>query len=501
MLSADKNQEGFSGNKLFFIIKAGAGFLALFLGSIAVSRIIYPFDIGHQEAFSWMPATHLLEGKNPYSFAFTPPYSMVPYGIVYYALLAVGVGLFGFQLWWGRLLSVLAFAVCVCAVVKITKKLTGSTNAAWAAGLISLALFPAQAWIATMRSDFVALAFAFTALCLVLTRKEEEPTSAGRLPAVILLCAAAFFTKHTFLLPVGIIFLRMGQCGRWRDAALLVGGFVIFAAGGMLFLNYTSGGGYVWQHFMHAQALPFSSEKLVEGAGLMARMPTSLVFAAAMAAYAYLSHGILKRTGRAGLMNLLKSPQTLILFYLFLSLAAATASSGRVGANINYYLESAFLMAIAGGLIYADFRGKAPSTLAAALVVLMIGGGAFQMARAARGEYYRWEARRYYREIEETAAQHAPAGSVCFSIYVELVARGGCAFHFDDYGEYTTDWTPALAAIFEREVRAGRYAVVVWDRADFEEKFPNYRLIKMTQKEPERFFPVYLYVRATGTPQ
>src|SRR5687768_2951283 len=127
----ERMQKGFFENKLPFIIKAGTGILGFFLVSIIISRLVYPFDIGHLEAFNWMPATHLLEGKNPYAFAFTPPYSMTPYGIVYYALLAVGIKFFGLQLWWGRFLTVLGFAVCLWAVIKITRKITDSKEAVW----------------------------------------------------------------------------------------------------------------------------------------------------------------------------------------------------------------------------------------------------------------------------------------------------------------------------------------------------------------------------------
>src|SRR5215213_2759082 len=205
---AERIQKGFSEDNLSFIIKTGTGILGFFLVSVIVSRVVYPFDTGHLEAFNWMPATHLLEGRNPYAFAFTPPYSMTPYGIVYYALLAVGIKIFGLQLWWGRILSVLAFAVCVWAVVKITKELTGSREAARAAGLVSLALFPAQMWVAAVRSDLVALAFIFAAVALVFTIGKDAPLGFGRLVTVILLSVAAFFTKHTFLLPIVIIVLR-----------------------------------------------------------------------------------------------------------------------------------------------------------------------------------------------------------------------------------------------------------------------------------------------------
>jgi hypothetical protein len=76
-----------------------------------------------------------------------------------------------------------------------------------------------------------------------------------------------------------------------------------------------------------------------------------------------------------------------------------------------------------------------------------------------------------------------------------LVVWNGCAFNFDDYGEYSGTWSPELIEIFEREIKAGRYVVILWADDKLEERFPNYRLIKMSQSPPEKYYPIYLYVR------
>ena len=501
MLIAERIQRGFSGDRLTLIAAAGTVVLGVLLAAIVVSRIVYPFDLGHLEAFSWMPATHLLEGRNPYSFAFEPPYSMTPYGIVYYALIAVGVKFFGLQLWWGRALTVLGFAVCLWAAVKITRNLTGSRAAVLIAALVSLALFPTHAWIALMRSDFIGLAPALAAVALVFAAGRGKPFGAARLALVVCLSVAAVLTKHTFLLSVGIIGLRFWQLGKWRESFVYGTAVAVLTALAMVFLNYTSGGGYWWQHFTHAQVLPFTLEKLSAEVFQMTTAPTSLVFIVFLLVFIYRRRVFLHFPKRDELLNLLKSPRALIWFYLFLSFATASLTSGRIGANVNYYLETSVLIAVASGLIYDDFRKNDARKPALAMIALFFFGGAFQLVRFARGEYFRWQSAAYYREISETAARLAPAGSTCFSVYVELVARGGCAYYFDDYGEYIGDWSPGLNALFESEVRAGRFAVVVWKTDDFQEKYPDYEFVKMSQPVPERVIPVYLYVRKTERSQ
>ncbi|MBA3600914.1 MAG: hypothetical protein H0W45_06660, partial [Acidobacteria bacterium] len=69
-----------------------------------------------------------------------------------------------------------------------------------------------------------------------------------------------------------------------------------------------------------------------------------------------------------------------------------------------------------------------------------------------------------------------------------------CAFNFDDHEEYNGTWSPEIIEVFEREIKAGRYAAVLWMDDKFTERFPNYRLVKMSQSLPERYFPIYLYV-------
>ncbi|MBS1795437.1 MAG: glycosyltransferase family 39 protein [Acidobacteria bacterium] len=485
-------QKVFSAKNLPFIVKAGIGILLSLLVPVVVSRTIYPFDLGHLEAFCLMPAEHLLAGKNPFSFAFTPPYSMVTYGPAFYVLLAVGLKIFGFQFWWGRILSTLGFAVCVWAVARIAKHLTGDRDAMLAAAFLALAFFPGQTWVAMMRSDLIALAFSLSALCLVLT---TEKFGAGRLLAVVLLATAAFFTKQTFLLHVGVIGLRFLQLGRRREFAAYAGGVGLLTAGVMFFLDYTSDGGYLWQHFLHARNLPFGIEILPFQFVQLLKLPTTLVFGAALLIFLVGKPDFLGRANRADLISALRRPETLVLFYFAAALAAAVMSAGRIGANINYFLEATFLMALVFGLIYHDFKRKSRPALASALVVLFILGGVVQLVRTLRGEYFRWESRPYYEEVTATAARFVTPGSVCVSVFPEIARRAGCAYYFDDYAEYTRGWEPSLDAIFDREIKSGKFPVVIWNDPDFHEKYPEYEPVKMTRALPERFPPPYLYVR------
>lgn len=474
-----------------FSVRGGVAILAAFFVAVIVSRIIFPLEVGPVEAFSWVPAQHLLEWKNPYSFATTPPYSMAPYGIVYYAIVAVGLALFGLQLWFGRLLAVAAFCVCVWAVVKITRKLTGGGAPVWAACLFALALFPGQTWIAVMRSDMFAVAFALVAFYIVFTYDDNESLRPLKIFGMVLLTAAAFFTKQTILLPFGIIVLRLVQLSRWRDAIIFLGSFLGLTGLSMLVLNETSDGGYFWQHFTHAERLPFSFEGFREQVWYLLMQPTTVLAAVFVTIFA---SKIFLPANRPKFFGGLRSPKLLMFFYLCMSVTWATISVSRIGAGANYFLEAAFILSIVCALGLADLVQAGRQRPAVALIALMIFGGIFQLARVSRGEYFRWNALPYFQELSETASHHVGPGSACVSVYASLVVPHGCNLHFDDYSEYGNTWAPELSKVFEQEVRSGKYAVIIWSENDFFETLPQYERIQTSNAVPDRISPAFIYV-------
>ncbi len=271
-------------------------------------------------------------------------------------------------------------------------------------------------------------------------------------------------------------------------------GLVFLVFGGMFLLNQTSSGGYVWQHLTHAQRLPYS---LAQSAGLfiaMLKNPTFFFALVCLIIFTLQNRKFLNCLSRAEAIKIARSPKFLIFGYLLLSLVWSFFSAGRTGASAHYYIENSFLLAIAIGLIFKHLKRNALPNLALAMILLFTVGGAFQIFRILRGEYFRWQSLSYYREIFETVGKVVPPNSKCLSFAPELVVWNGCAFNFDDHQEYSSTWSPELIEIFEREIKAGRYAAVIWGDDKFTERFPNYRLIVMSQSLPERYYPIYLYV-------
>lgn len=474
-----------------------------FLG-VTVSRLIYPFDLGSHEGSVWMPARIVAEGHNPYSFALKPPFSMAPYGYVYYFLVGLGVKLFGLQLWFGRVLSIAACFLTAFAVARIAAAVTENKKAvpiAWIACLSPLAI---QSWMVLQRSDFIATAFAFLGLSLIFTARRDDENKFFNLFLPVLLFAAAFFTKHTaapLAMPIGAL-LCLGRKKYASGAGIFFGTSLLIAAG-MLALNLTSDGGYIWQHFTHAKKLPVSLGKSFSFFIEVLKTPTAMVFLLMAGAAIFIARKNFTDALRSLKLSLRQAKifdevgaRRLIILYFCLSLGFAFLSSGRHGGTWNYYLEVSFVAAIVIAIIYDRLARREKFRLAAGFIVLLALGGAFQLVRLARGEYFRWQSLAYHREIVAKIEQLTPPGSVGFSACPELLVAAGRDFYFDDIQEYMEEWSPELHQAFEAEFTKKSLSAVILRTSDVPEKdFRGYRLVKTENPPPERFHRVYLYVR------
>ena len=475
--------------------------LGVLLLGLSFSRLVYPFDTGNYEAFIWSPARLAISGQNPYSFALSPPFVMAPYGIVYYLLIGLGTQLFGLQLWFGRLASIVATGVCLVCIWRITGCLTEDRRAPWFGVIAFMASFPLQACVALQRPDLVSLALAFVAVALMFTTNREASVSASRITLVILLLVAAFFTKQTTLLPVAVVVARCWQLRQRHWAVIVLSGFAALSLALILWLNHGSSGGYLWQHWTHARRLPFDLARAFAYPLALIKAPATwlLVGTCLLALYHVRAdlRQVLSQARDFSLDKLLApniSAKWLIVIYLHLAFLFAFIASARHGSNINYYLESSIVASIVFALALNRIMENSKwRRLAATIVLLLAAGGGWQLLRFARGEYFRWRSLPYLMQIAEAVERLTPTDGVCISVYPELVTRSGRTFHFDDFGEYNYGWSPELRRAFREGILSRRYAAILLH--DDKAKFRGYQLVRMTEPVPEKFYSVYLYVR------
>lgn len=464
-----------------------AVFLGVSLLGLSSSRFFYPFDSGNYEGFIWSPSQLAISGHNPYSFALRPPYAMAPYGIVYYELIGLGTRLFGLQLWFGRLASVVAAAICLICIWRITTSLTDDDKAPWYGVIAFMSSVTLQFWLSIQRPDLVSLALAFAAVAIVFTTNWKEHHSGSRIVTLLVLLVAAFLTKHTTLLPVAFVFARLWQLRERRRAVILLIGFTALCLSVMIWLNVNSDGGYLWEHWTHASRLPFDFRRALGALIALCKIPSTWALAGTFFLALY-------ESGKSLEVAPSRSATWLLLVYLGIAFLLGFMSSARHGANINYYLEVSIIASIVFALALSRITESKRWSRAGAIIVLVLAASsAWQLMRFARGEYFRWRSLPYFMEIAETVDRSTPRDSICISVYPDLVTRVGRTFHFDDFGEYSDGASPALQQAFREAVSSRRYSAILWH--DDQARFPGYRLTPMIQPVPKKFYPVYLYLR------
>ncbi|MGE0126790.1 MAG: hypothetical protein AB7U82_01705 [Blastocatellales bacterium] len=476
--------------------------LALMLCALSVSRLIYPFDLGHFEACVWTPSLMSAQGHNPYGFALREPFVMAPYGYFYYLIVGLGVRLFGWQLWFGRALTVVSAVVCVVWIAKIAWALTRDRRAAMLAVIFFLSTNVLFHWVGVHRPDLLAMAFSFAALALVFTSRDEPDRIGWRVLMVIALLVSAFFFKQTALLPIAVAIARYLQLGKMRLAMTILAGVALICSIIALALNATSDGGYFWQHLTLMKQTPQNYDWALKWFIAIFKSPSTwiglaVVYGAIVSRFGWAPFRIASLT-RERLISLLQSPGALLLAYFVVAFTFAFVTSSRVGAYINYYLEALIVLAIIVALSWKQLSagrlGGKSRYLYTAAVCLFALGAEIEFWRLYHAESFRYRSEAYYREIVETLAREVPPQSTIISVHPELATASGHNYHFGDFLQYGDGRSEQLREVIQREISSGRYRAVVWVQAD-SPMMKGYRLVPMKQSAHEKYYPVYLYLR------
>lgn len=437
--------------------------LCLGLLGVCTSRLVYPFDVGQFEAAVWAPALESIAGRNPYAYALREPYIMAPYGYLYYLLVGVGLKLFGYQFWLGRLLAVVGALCCVRACLRIVLSLTdGRREAAWFTAAMIAAAGPFQIWLAVQRSDFIGLAFAFGGLAIaVLAARNASPQSDRRALGMAFLFTAAFLCKLTLVLPTVAAIAWLLHQGRRREAVVLGASYALLVAAAAGALNVTSSGGYGWQHLVLTRKIPVDYAVASRSFLFLAITPP-LLCGVACGVGALYRFSIAAARARQPRLAALRYWSALEFFaaYGLLALVVNFISSARAGANVNYYLESLFALGIVSGLAYDRFRIGPRARIALAALLLLF--GAVHCARSARGEYFRWAALPYFRELVRTVKDRTAPDAVLLSAYPELAVAAGRPYYFGDFMQYTDGRSRELVQLFQSTVEARRFGAILW---------------------------------------
>ncbi|MFP4393962.1 MAG: ArnT family glycosyltransferase [Anaerolineales bacterium] len=296
----------------------------------------YPLDYG--EAPLVDQAMRLVNGERLYRRDLSaPPYTISNYPPLYGLTLAPGVALFGPNFWAGRLISALC---AIAAGIFLALIIYDASRDPWAAMTTAGVLWAMPYvvhWAGLLRIDLLALALSAAAL-YVLVRAPE--TRAGLLGGAILLTAAAYTRQSYALAAPFAAFVWLWSRQGWRRAftlAALVGGSSLAL---FVLLNALTGGGFFF-NIVTANVNEYGIGRLLWN---LRTLRYDLPLLLLMGALALLLSPVVDLPHR-----------TLIVPYLigaFLSMLTI----GKVGSNVNYFLELCAALSLVAGAWIAWLR-------------------------------------------------------------------------------------------------------------------------------------------------
>lgn len=325
---------------------AGA-LMTLLIQGLAI-QYRYPLDYG--EAPLVDQAMRLSRGINIYrSQLDTPPFTISNYPPLYILALTPWVSLFGPNFWAGRLISTLSAWWTAWMIFRLVYRLTGDRWASLTAGLLFIANPFVSHWSALLRIDLLALAFAVTGMEFL----SRKPLSSRAFWMGAFCLVAAIFTRQSYALAAPLaafVWLLYEDKSKALRLVLVVGGISIILAG---VLNFMTKGGFFF-NIVTANVNEFGWERLRWN---LNHLWMVLQYLLVLGGLSLLQHPLRSLSWR------LTAP-----FLVGASLSAMTI--GKIGSNVNYFLELCAALALAGGIVVAKVRQK--PYLAWAQVVLCV---------------------------------------------------------------------------------------------------------------------------------
>jgi len=313
--------------------------LRLFLGVAvllfiihALLSVFFPYPLDYGEAPLVDQAMRLAAGQNIYRTEMaSPPYTIANYPPVYPLVLAPFAHS-DIAFLAGRAISVLSAIATAIFLGLIIHHTSQDRLSALASGAIFLAIPYVVYWSGLLRVDMLALALSTAALYLLV----RSPGSRWGIAGAGLLLVAAIYTRQSYALaaPLAALAWLWSQARRRAiELALLVGGLSLIL---FILLNILTNGGFFF-NIVTANANEFMMSQLSWNLNnLAAATPILLILGALLLFFGW---------GRMSLWPLLA------LYLIGATISALTI--GKIGSNVNYFLELSAALSLAAGAFLA----------------------------------------------------------------------------------------------------------------------------------------------------
>lgn len=382
----------------------------------------YPLDYG--EAPLVNQAMQLNAGEAIYRPSLEePPFTIANYPPVYVGVLALFERFFGPAFWYGRLISVLS-AIGSAVMLFL---LLFSRSHSWTLALIPALMFYnipyVIGWSGLARIDHLALFFALTGLYVLFTGKPSQRLVDSNLVLGGVFLVLAIYTRQSYALAApfaGFLYLLQKD---WRRAALLtgvVGGLSLIVFG---LLNLLTGGGFYF-NIVTANINPFGVERVLNHFRNFFDLAPFLFLLAAL--------GLVLAVKRVPGWPLVVG----LVFGGFFS----AITIGKIGSNVNYFLEFAagLSLALGFGVLVLHRQTRKPwlaVLLSASLVMISWQGVRFvrRVQEDTRGTLRtRQEAIHELQDLDNLVAQNL-AQPILADEYMGLITLNGESLYLQPF--------------------------------------------------------------------
>lgn len=421
----------------------------------------FPYGVDYGEAPLMDQARHLLAGESIYkSDLDQPPYTIANYPPIY-PLLVAGLrqmtGLGWFQA--GRAISLTAALISAAFIGLLATRAGSSRTAGWLAAALFLGHPYVAIWSGLARVDLLALAFSLAGLWIVICR----PHSHRWLAAAVLLFTLSVFTRQTFLLAAPVTALVWLWNYNRKRALFFVIGLGLLCGSCFVVINTATQGGF-YLNTVVANVNRYDWDRtLAMSQQLAVIWLPALALAALTAARSFLQwlRGV---DGQPQPASRRFSLAAGLAVYAVLALASAL-TVGKVGSDINYFLELIAACAILAAAMAVNTAqqparwGKLiPAILAAQMIWAVISGLFLYQVTAAR----------HWAQIETTRSLYAEVvaasqkGQVLSDDYLDLVFLAGQPITYQpfEYGQlyHAGIWNPNA---FAGEISSGKISLIL----------------------------------------
>lgn len=301
--------------------------------------LVFPYPLDDGEGFCLNQAVRIAQGESLYPAIGTAPYIVTNYPPVFPWILSVFTDPGNVSFAAGRLISVISTAIIALSVGGTVNRITGNRHAGWISGILVLSSPVIYFWGALLRVDILASMFGIAAIWLAVTFRGRA------LLFSIPLLAAAIFTRQSsvealFAIGLSLLLYRDENPETARrqtiNGVMVIAGWAICTAIIFSVMQGISGGEF-WRHTVTYTKTQFYPERILTAVK-----------------WIFPSHALILILALLGLPRALADSKRRIIGLYFIASFATGMLSGKVGSDLNYFINLIIASSCLAGIFISD---------------------------------------------------------------------------------------------------------------------------------------------------